>query len=115
MERTSKKIFQLPDGTRTAASTISELAHNVRQPAKDVHIVPTIETNSLLSTAKFATAGYITVFDDKEVNIYDMQNTTLKVSRAAVLRGWLDKKGKSVADPTCPHRPQQQHGNCTCQ
>jgi hypothetical protein len=36
---TSKKIFQLPDGTRTAASTISELAHNPRtstlsQPSK---------------------------------------------------------------------------------
>jgi hypothetical protein len=51
MGRTSKKIFQLPNRTRTAASTISELTHNVRQPAKDVHIVPTIKTNSLLSTA----------------------------------------------------------------
>jgi hypothetical protein len=90
--RTSEKIFQLPDETRTAASTISELAHNVRQPAKDGHIVPTIETNSLLSTAKFAAAGYITVFDNEEVNIYDAQNTMLKVSRAAILRGWLDKK-----------------------
>ncbi len=90
--RTSKKIFQIPDGTRTAASTISELVHNVCQPAKDIHIVPTIETNSFLSTAKFATAGYITVFDDKEMNIYDKQNTMLKVSRAAILRGWLDKK-----------------------
>ncbi len=67
-----KKIFQLPDSTRTAASTISERAHNVRQPAKDVHIVPTIKTNSLLNTTKLATAGYITIFDDKEVNIYDV-------------------------------------------
>jgi hypothetical protein len=104
---TSKKIFQLHDGTRTAASTISELTHNVRQPAKDVHIVPTIKTNSILSTAKFAAAGYITVFDNKEVNIYNAQNTTLKVSRAAILRGWLDRKGKSVANPTHPHCPQQ--------
>ncbi len=62
-------IFQLPDGTRTAASTISELAYNVRQPAKDVNIVPTIKTNYLLSTAKFAAARYITIFDNKEVNI----------------------------------------------
>jgi hypothetical protein len=76
MGRTSKKIFQLPNGTRTAASTISELMHNVRQPAKDVHIVPTIKTNSLLSTAKFATAGYITVFDNEEVNV-----TTRKTQR----------------------------------
>jgi hypothetical protein len=100
--RTSKKIFQLPDRTRTAASTISELAHNVRQPAKDVLIVPTIKTNSLLSTAKFAAAGYITVFDNKEVNIYDAQNTTLKVSRVAILRGWLDKKANLWQIPLVP-------------
>ena len=77
--RISNKNFQLPDGTRTAAATASKLAHNVRQPAKDVHIVPSIESNSLLSTAKFAEAGYITVFDNKEVNIYDAEDTTLKV------------------------------------
>jgi len=68
--RKSNKIFQLPDGRRTAAATVSELVHNVQQPAKDVHITPSIESNSLLSTAKFAEAGYITVFDNEEVNIY---------------------------------------------
>ncbi len=66
----SNKIFQLPDGRRTAAATVSELVHNVQQPAKDVHITPSIESNSLLSTAKFAEAGHITVFDNEEVNIY---------------------------------------------
>ena len=75
----SNKIFQLPDGTRTAATTVSELAHNVRKPAKDVHIVPSIESNSLLSTAKFAKADYITVFDKEEVNIYDVHDTTLNI------------------------------------
>jgi hypothetical protein len=89
--RISNKIFQLPDVTRTAAATLSELAHNVRQPAKGVHIVPSIQSNSLLSRAKFAKAGYITVFDNKEVNIYDAHNTMLKVSRAASLQGWFDK------------------------
>ena len=64
---------------------MSELAHNVQQPAKEVHIVPSIETHSLLSTAKFAKAGHITVFDNEEVNIYDVQNTTLIVSRGAIL------------------------------
>ncbi len=85
------KIFQLPNGTRTAAATVSQLAHDIRQPAKDVHIVPSIQSNFLLSMAKFAKAGYITVFDNKEVNIYDPHNTTLKVSWAAILRGWFDK------------------------
>ncbi len=77
---TSNKIFQLPDGTLTAAATISKLAHDAFQPAKDVHIVLSIKSNSLLSTAKFAVAGYITVFDNKEVNIYDVQNTIFMVS-----------------------------------
>jgi len=59
--------------------------HNVRQPAKDVHIIPSIESNSLLSTAKFSEAGYITVFDNEEVNIYDAHDTKLIVSRGAIL------------------------------
>jgi hypothetical protein len=100
--RTSNKIFQLPDGTRTSAATVSELAHDVRQPAKEVHIVPSIKTHSLLSTAKFAEAGYITVFDDEEVNIYDAQNTTLKVSRGAIVRGWFDKTANLWRIPQIP-------------
>ena len=98
----SNKIFQLPNGTRTAAATVSELAHNVRQPAKEVHIVPSIETHSLLSTAKFAEAGYITVFDNEEVNIYNVPNTTLIVSRGAILRGWFDKTANLWQIPLIP-------------
>jgi hypothetical protein len=36
------------------------------------------------------------------VNIYDAQNTTLKVSRAAILRGWLDKKANLWRIPLVP-------------
>jgi hypothetical protein len=75
---------------RTAAATVSKLVHDVRKPAKDIRIVPSIESNSLLSTAKFAKAGYITVFDNEEENIYDAHDTMLKVSQAAILRGWFD-------------------------
>ena len=98
----SNKIFQLPDGMRTAAATVSELAHNVRQPAKEVHIVPFIETHSLLSTAKFAQAGFISVFDKEEVNIYNAQNTTLKVSKRAILQGWFDKTANLWRIPLIP-------------
>jgi hypothetical protein len=37
--RTSNKVFQLPDGTRTAADTISKLPHDICQPAKHIHIL----------------------------------------------------------------------------
>jgi hypothetical protein len=100
--RISNKIFQVPDGMQTAATTVSELAHNVRQPAKDVHIIPSIESNSLLSMAKFAEAGYITVFDSKEVNIYDTHDTTFKMSRVAILRGWFDKTANLWQIPLIP-------------
>jgi hypothetical protein len=36
----SSKIFQLPDWTRTPASNMCLLHHNVCQPARDIHIVP---------------------------------------------------------------------------
>jgi hypothetical protein len=47
--RTSDKVFQPPNRTRTAGDTISELPCDICQPAKDIHIVPTITKNSLLS------------------------------------------------------------------
>jgi hypothetical protein len=98
----SSKIFQLPDGTRTPASNICLLHHNIRQPARDFHIVPNIPTNLLISTAKFAEAGYITVFDDKEVNVYNASNTKVIVTRQAILRGWLDKDTNLYRIPLIP-------------
>ena len=64
--------------------------------------MPSIETYSLLSTAKFAEAGYITVFDKEEVNIYNAQNTTLKVSKGAILRGWFEKTANLWQIPLIP-------------
>ena len=81
---------------------MSKLTHNVRKPAKDVHIVPSIESNSLLSTAKFAKAGYITVFDNEEVNIYDAHDTKLIVLLGAILRGWFDKTHNMWQIPLIP-------------
>ena len=67
-----------------------ELDLDVRKPAKWMDIVPVVTTNNLLSTGKFADIGYITVFDQDEVNIYDAQDTIVTVTRGAVLRRWRD-------------------------
>ena len=88
----SHKVFELPNGTNKPASKIQELHHDIRQTAKNIHIVPDICKNSLISMAKFAEAGYITIFDDKEVNVYDAQNTKVIVTRQAIIKGWFDKK-----------------------
>ncbi len=81
----SSKVFQLPDGTRTPASNKCLLHHDIRQPARDVNIVPNIPTNLLISTAKFTEVGYIMVFDDEEVNVYNASNTEVFVTRQAIL------------------------------
>jgi hypothetical protein len=64
--------------------------------------VPSIETHSLLSTAKFAKAGYIMVFDKEEINIYNAQDTTFKVSKGAILQGWFDKTANLWQIPLIP-------------
>ncbi len=48
---------------------MDEFQHDMRHPAKDVHIVPGIERDSLLSIPKFADTNYIAIFDKDEVNI----------------------------------------------
>ncbi len=96
------KNFQLANGTRTPASNICLLHHNVCQRARDVHIVPNIPTNLLISTAKFAEAGYINVFNDKEVNVYNASNTTVIVTRQAILKGWLDMDANLSCIPLNP-------------
>ena len=55
-------------------------------------MVPTLANQSLLSGSKFADAGYISICNDKEVNIYDGRTYRILVSERSVLKGWK-----------CPH------------
>ena len=43
-----------------------------------------------MSTAKFSDAGYTTIFEGDQVNIYDQHDTVITVSRAAIIRGWQE-------------------------
>ena len=87
----STKEFILPNGEVVPATKISEYLFDEQRPAKELHITPGISKNSLLSTSKYADAGYITVFDKDRVNVYDANNTMIAVSREAVLRGWRER------------------------
>ena len=73
------KQFILPNGNTVPASEIAEYPFDVRRPAKELHITPGINQNSLLSTAKYADADYITVFEKDRVNVYDANNTMFTV------------------------------------
>jgi hypothetical protein len=85
---TSNKQFILPGGKIVKATKIAKYPFKVQSPAQELHIMPGITENSLLSTSKFATANYITIFDKEEVNIYDANNTIITVTRGAILRGF---------------------------
>ena len=85
--RKSKKILQYGGGSLAAADQIKQLPFNMRDEARDVHMVPGIQ-NTLISTNEMALEKYVTVFDDQEVNIYDQNDVEIKSNRGAVLRGW---------------------------
>ncbi len=93
-EQKSGKAFHMPNSKVEEASNMDELHHDVRHPAKDVHIMPGIERNSLLSIPKFVDANYDAIFNKDKVNIYDANKTTITVSRSAILLGWQCKQTK---------------------
>ncbi len=86
--RASKKKFVLPGGEIVNATEIVEYPFKVRAPAQELHITPGVTKNSLLSTSKFANANYITIFGKEAVNIYDANETTITVTRGAILCGF---------------------------
>ena len=75
----------MPNGLIEAATAMDALHHSLRAPARDVHIVPSIKRDSLLSLSKFVDANYIAIFNKDEVNIFDANNTEVMVLRAAIL------------------------------
>jgi hypothetical protein len=78
----------MPSGQVKEANNMDKLQRKVCHPAKDVHIVPGIERDSLLSIPKFVDANYIAIFDKDKVNIYDVNKTSIVVSHGAILQGW---------------------------
>ena len=84
----STLVFRLPDGAVALATTVNKLLHEVPAPAQDVNIILSIVGISLLSTSKFAKAGYMAVYDKDEVNFYDACTTKITVLADKVLKEW---------------------------
>ncbi len=89
----SNKVFHMPNGALEAATAMDELHLELQPPARDVHIVPSIERFLVLSMSKFVDANYIAIFDKDEVNIYDANNTEVTVTHSAILRGFRCQQG----------------------
>ena len=88
--RKSNKIFHIPDGNTIQATDEAKLHHQVREPARTVHMVPSLKHNSLLSASKFADAGYISILTPTEVIILEEDKYAQHVPKEAILRGWRD-------------------------
>ena len=82
----STKVFSVADGLQTPGSNIAKLHHPVHKPAQTVDMVPALAGQSLLSGEKFAEAGYISVYDGNEVNLYDSRTARIVVYEEAVLK-----------------------------
>ena len=83
----SGKVFRYASRLIAAADNIKRFKFNVRDEAREFHIVPGIQ-NSLVSTNQFAKANYISISDKYMVNIYEENITEIRVSGGAVLKGW---------------------------
>ena len=66
-------------------------------------MVPALADQSLLSGNKIPQAGYVTICDNQEVNIYDGRTVKKIVSEKAVLKGWFCPKYRMWRIPLQPH------------
>ena len=95
--------FGTPTGHNARASYMAKLEHKIRNPERDVHIVPSLKHLSLLSTIKMADANYIAIYNNDEVNFYDRNTVKIKVSEDAVLRGYKCPRTKLWRVPLMPN------------
>ena len=85
----STKVLSVADCRQNPGSNIAKLHHPVHKPSQTADMVPALACQSLLSGATFAEAGYISVCDGKEVNLYDSRTARIVLSEDAVLKGWF--------------------------
>ena len=83
----SHKTFVIPNSETMAATEKVKLPFQLREPANEMNVVPGVHT-SLISASKMADAGYITILDKDELNIYDSTTTTIALSKKAMLKGY---------------------------
>ena len=95
--RPSTKVFTVAYGHKTLGSTEAKLHHPEREPARTVEMVPALTDQSLLSGNKIPQAGYVTICDNQEVNIYHSRTAKIIVSEKAFLKGWFSPKPKCGA------------------
>ena len=86
----STNIFELADGHPTLATTINMLDHKVREPARNINMVPELANQYLPRGGKSIEAGYVSVRDGQEVSISDGHTTKITVSGVHPTQEWWE-------------------------
>lgn len=89
-EEPSGKVVGMPNGMVESAGEKLEMHNELRAPANTADEIPSIR-QTLISGSKVADAGYVTVFDEEEVNVYEAEDVTIKSTAQSVLTGFRDK------------------------
>ena len=101
--RLSNKVITVADGHKPPGSVEDKLHHPLMDPKWKVDMVPALVYQYLLSANKFAQAGYVTICDNQEVNIYEGRITKIIVSEKAVQKRWFFPKARMWRIPLQPH------------
>ena len=83
----SKKKVSTPNGIKIAAGKQYKLKNGLRILADTADSIPSLKT-TLVSNSKLADAGYVTVYNDEEVNVYDTKTTKIRIMAEAVMAGF---------------------------
>jgi hypothetical protein len=97
----STTMFHLPN----AATMINKLHHNLQEPARSVNIVPSLVSNSILSTVKMVEAVYTAIYDDKEFNFCDSTTTKNHSIGRCYPQRVVMPMGQTVVCPSCGEHP----------
>ena len=86
----SNKKVKMPNGQFERGGEQLEMRSSMHAPANKGDSIPGINT-TLVSTGKLADAGYVSVFDQEEVNVYDVETTKVLTTNEPIWTGWRDK------------------------
>ena len=77
----SHKVFRIPIGYMKPVSYYTLLYHQVQELERMIHMVPKIVNNSLLSIGKFSDVKYVSIFNEDQVDMYDINGRLITVSK----------------------------------
>ena len=106
----SKNIFILPNGDAVKATGKLKLQQKIRTVALEMNVTPGVHT-SLINVCQMLDAGYVTVFDENECNIYDRKKVKNCHIRKSSFERILVQKFGILENYTKGHNFERKYGH----